>query len=53
MRPAMALIAVLLLGSVAVPQEAVNKEMAQLEGEWSMVSGEANGQQSQLAEAGW
>jgi uncharacterized protein (TIGR03067 family) len=44
MRPALALIAVLLLGSAAVPQDAVKKEMAQLEGEWSMVSGEANGQ---------
>jgi uncharacterized protein (TIGR03067 family) len=36
-------IAVLVLVSASGAQDAVKKEMAQLEGEWSMVSGEANG----------
>jgi uncharacterized protein (TIGR03067 family) len=44
MRLAVSLATVLLLGSVAIPQDAVKKEMALLEGEWSMVSGEADGQ---------
>jgi uncharacterized protein (TIGR03067 family) len=33
-----------LLVSADNPQEVIQKEMAQLEGEWSMVSGEINGQ---------
>jgi uncharacterized protein (TIGR03067 family) len=36
-------IALLTLIGVAGAQDAVKKEMAQLEGQWSMVSGEANG----------
>ena len=36
-------IAVLVLVSASGAQDAVKKEMAQLEGEWSMVSGGANG----------
>ena len=43
MRRAAAVIAVLVLVSATRAQDAVTKEMAQLEGEWSMVSGEANG----------
>jgi uncharacterized protein (TIGR03067 family) len=39
-----ALIGALLLAGAEGGQEAVKKEMAQLEGEWSMVSAEANGQ---------
>jgi uncharacterized protein (TIGR03067 family) len=37
-------IAALALVGAAGAQDAVKKEMSQLEGEWSMVSGEANGQ---------
>jgi uncharacterized protein (TIGR03067 family) len=47
MRRVVPLVAVLaLVGALGVvgAQDAVKKEMAQLEGEWSMVSGEANGQ---------
>jgi uncharacterized protein (TIGR03067 family) len=43
MRLAFPVIVVLVLVSTAGAQEAVKKEMAQLDGEWSMVSGEANG----------
>ncbi len=34
---------VLVLGGVVDAQDAIKKEMKQLEGEWSMMSGEANG----------
>ena len=45
MRVTVALVAVLALVVSAAPAEdAVKKEMAQLEGEWSMQSGEADGQ---------
>jgi uncharacterized protein (TIGR03067 family) len=44
MRVIVAAIAVLALVGVGGAQEANKKEMSQLEGEWSMVSGEANGQ---------
>jgi uncharacterized protein (TIGR03067 family) len=43
MRTIAPLIAVLVLIGVAGAQETTKKEMAQLEGEWSMVSGEADG----------
>ena len=43
MRVTIPVIGVLILAGAAAGQEAVKKEMAQLEGEWSMVSGEANG----------
>lgn len=43
MRRAAPVIAILVLVSATDAQDAVKKEMAQLEGEWSMVSGEANG----------
>lgn len=44
MRTAFSLIAIcLLLGADAGP-EAIKKEMALLDGEWSMVSGERDGQ---------
>jgi len=43
MRRTIPVIAVLALVGVAGAQDAIKKEMAQLEGEWSMVSGEANG----------
>jgi uncharacterized protein (TIGR03067 family) len=36
-------ITVLILAGFAAAQDAAKKEMAQLEGEWSMVSGEADG----------
>ena len=45
MRVTIPLVLVLLLGAAATPQDTVKKEMAQLDGEWSMVSGEANGMQ--------
>jgi uncharacterized protein (TIGR03067 family) len=44
MQGMVALIGALLLAGAEGGQDAVKKEMAQLEGEWSMVSGEANGQ---------
>jgi uncharacterized protein (TIGR03067 family) len=37
------LIAVLVLAGAAGAEDAIKKELSQLEGEWSMVSGEANG----------
>jgi uncharacterized protein (TIGR03067 family) len=43
MRVIVPVIAVLVLVGTANAQDAVKKEMSQLEGEWSMVSGEANG----------
>jgi uncharacterized protein (TIGR03067 family) len=43
MRVIAPLIAVLILIGAARAQDAVKREMAQLEGHWSMVSGEANG----------
>jgi uncharacterized protein (TIGR03067 family) len=43
MRVIVSLIPVLVLAGTASAQDTVKKEMAQLEGEWSMVSGEANG----------
>jgi uncharacterized protein (TIGR03067 family) len=43
MRVIVPVIAVLVLAGAASAQDAVKKEMAQFEGEWSMVSGEANG----------
>src|SRR5256885_12175936 len=43
MRATVAVIAVLALVCAAAAEDAVKKEMAQLEGEWSMVSGEADG----------
>jgi uncharacterized protein (TIGR03067 family) len=43
MRATVSVIAVLALVGAAGAQNANEKEMAQLEGEWSMVSGEANG----------
>jgi uncharacterized protein (TIGR03067 family) len=39
-----ALVAVLILVGAGSAQDAKKKEMALLEGEWSMISGEANGQ---------
>jgi uncharacterized protein (TIGR03067 family) len=45
MRATVAVIAVLaLVAGAAAAEDAVKKEMAQLEGDWSMVSGEADGQ---------
>jgi len=43
MRVIVPVFTVLVLGSVVGAQDAVKKEMTQLDGEWSMVSGEANG----------
>ncbi|HEV3443529.1 MAG TPA: TIGR03067 domain-containing protein [Gemmataceae bacterium] len=43
MRVIAPVIAVLIVICAASAQDAVKKEMAQLEGHWSMVSGEANG----------
>ena len=43
MRVAILAIAVLVVIAPVTAQEVAKKEMAQLEGEWSMVSGEANG----------
>src|SRR5436309_13849008 len=43
MRVTVPLVVVLVLVATAGAQDAARKEMAQLEGEWSMVSGEANG----------
>jgi uncharacterized protein (TIGR03067 family) len=43
MRMTVPLLVVLVLVAAAGAQDAVKKEMAQLEGEWTMVSGEANG----------
>jgi uncharacterized protein (TIGR03067 family) len=43
MRATVPMIVVLALVGAAGAQDAMKKEMAQLEGEWSMVSGEANG----------
>ena len=43
MRVSVSIIAVLALVGAAAAQDAIQKEMAQLEGSWSMVSGEANG----------
>src|SRR5262245_7913550 len=43
MRSALVIVAVCLLAGADAP-EAVKKEMAQLEGNWSMVSGERDGQ---------
>jgi uncharacterized protein (TIGR03067 family) len=43
MRKLAATIAILALVSAAAAQDAAKKDLAQLEGEWSMVSGEANG----------
>ncbi len=44
MRVTIPVIAVLVLVGAAGAQNAIKKEMAKLEGEWSMVSGEADGQ---------
>jgi hypothetical protein len=44
MRLIVSLMAVLILVCASAAQDAAKKEMAQLEGEWSMVSGQANGQ---------
>jgi uncharacterized protein (TIGR03067 family) len=44
MRPVVSLTAVLILVGAGGAQDAAKKEMPQLEGEWSMVSGQANGQ---------
>jgi uncharacterized protein (TIGR03067 family) len=43
MRVVVLVIALLVLAGVASAQDAAKKEMAQLEGQWSMVSGEADG----------
>src|SRR3979490_1548921 len=43
MRLAISLIVVFSVVATAAAEDAVKKEMAQLDGEWSMVSGEANG----------
>ena len=43
MRVTAPLLVVLVLVGAARAHDAIKKEMAQLEGEWSMVSGEANG----------
>jgi uncharacterized protein (TIGR03067 family) len=43
MRKIVPVLAILVLESVVGAQDAVKKEMTQLDGEWSMVSGEANG----------
>jgi uncharacterized protein (TIGR03067 family) len=44
MRVLMSFVAVTLLLGADAPADAVKKEMAQLEGEWTMVSGERDGQ---------
>jgi uncharacterized protein (TIGR03067 family) len=44
MRAIVAVIAVLVLVGAGAAQDAAKKEMSQLEGEWSMVSGEIDGQ---------
>jgi uncharacterized protein (TIGR03067 family) len=44
MRGTVPLLTVVVLVAAAGAQDATRKETAQLEGEWSMVSGEANGQ---------
>jgi uncharacterized protein (TIGR03067 family) len=44
MRTTAVLIVTLVMGSAYGQQDAAKKEAARLEGEWSMVSGEANGQ---------
>jgi uncharacterized protein (TIGR03067 family) len=44
MRRIVPMIAVLVLLGAAGAQDSIKKEIAQLEGEWSMVSGKANGQ---------
>jgi uncharacterized protein (TIGR03067 family) len=44
MRVLMSLTAAFLLVGADAPSDAVKKEMAQLEGEWTMVSGERDGQ---------
>ncbi len=44
MRGIVPMIAVLILVGATGTQDSIKKEMAQLEGEWSMVSGKANGQ---------
>jgi uncharacterized protein (TIGR03067 family) len=44
MRVIVSVMAVFVLVNVGGAQDAIKKEMTQLEGEWSMVSGEANGQ---------
>jgi uncharacterized protein (TIGR03067 family) len=43
MRATVPLVVVLILVAAAEAQDAIKKEMAELAGEWSMVSGEANG----------
>jgi uncharacterized protein (TIGR03067 family) len=43
MRALVSLVVILVFAFTAGADDAVKKEMAQLEGEWSMVSGEANG----------
>jgi uncharacterized protein (TIGR03067 family) len=43
MRVIVPMFTVLVLGSIISAQDEVKKEMSQLEGQWSMVSGEANG----------
>jgi len=43
MRVIVPVFTVLVLGGVVDAQDAIKKEMKQLEGEWSMMSGEANG----------
>jgi uncharacterized protein (TIGR03067 family) len=43
MRVTVPLVAVLVLVGAAAAQDALKKEMVRLEGEWSMVSGQANG----------
>jgi uncharacterized protein (TIGR03067 family) len=43
MRVIVTLIALVVLAGVAGAEDAVKKEMTRLEGDWSMVSGEANG----------
>lgn len=48
MRVLVAGIAVLVLVGAGGAQDATRKEMTQLEGEWSMMSGEANGQSMPL-----
>ena len=45
MRPVASLMVVLILIGAGGAQDAAKKEMSQLEGEWSMVSGQANGQE--------
>jgi uncharacterized protein (TIGR03067 family) len=44
MRLTVSFLAILVLVCTSGAQDALKKDMAQLEGEWSMVSGEANGQ---------